>query len=158
MYLTSAPKTAHCTRNQMSSCQTVSTARLLLDIHTAVQDHVVRGAKVTFVVMALTAATSPGNRWKDKWSVYAYVRRSHDEASIHIWQRFVQCTTSENAVLSEVHVGRTRNVNRKWPCIPTLSSLFSSTTNVSLSFPSRRSSFSKKCITSKSRRPRRINP
>jgi hypothetical protein len=81
----------------------------------------------------------------------------HDEANIHIWQWSVQCTMCENTVLNEVHAGRTRNLNWDWLCIPTLFSLSSSTPNVSISFPSWRSSFSNKCIASKSRRPRLIN-
>jgi len=68
----------------MSSGHTVSTAKLLLDICIAVQCCVARGAKATFLVMALTAATSAGSRWKDKWSIFVLVRRSHDEASIQV--------------------------------------------------------------------------
>ena len=55
----------------MSSCHAVSTARLLLDIRTAVQRHIARGAKATFLVMALATATFAGSRWEDKWSVFA---------------------------------------------------------------------------------------
>ena len=49
VYLTSRPRTARCTRYQMSSCHTVPTAMLLLDVRTAVQCRVARGETAVYI-------------------------------------------------------------------------------------------------------------